>query len=154
MTWCRLLTRDRYQFICIIPSIRSIDEIIIWLKNIFKYYYLPQLAVYDLRVYPPLPQICRRQSFTSMFASMLFPPMFTIVFCREPEFDTLQLHAGHYPDIATNARAPPIYASTGFTFKSSQVQLQLSCSHNLRLRYFQHGAELFSFKAAGNVYSR
>ncbi|KIM86948.1 hypothetical protein PILCRDRAFT_95896 [Piloderma croceum F 1598] len=56
---------------------------------------------------------------------------------KKPEFDTLQLHAGHCPDIATNARAPPIYASAGFTFKSSQ-----------------HGAELFSFKAAGNVYSR
>jgi len=56
---------------------------------------------------------------------------------KDPEFDTLQLHAGQVPDIATNSRATPIYATSGFTFNSSQ-----------------HGAELFSFKTEGNVYSR
>ncbi|ELU37639.1 O-acetylserine sulfhydrylase/homocysteine synthase [Rhizoctonia solani AG-1 IA] len=58
-------------------------------------------------------------------------------FYKEPEFDTLQLHAGQTPDPATNARAPPIYASTSFVFNDSQ-----------------HGADLFSFKAVGNIYSR
>ena len=41
---------------------------------------------------------------------------------REPEFETLQLHAGQEPDPATNARAPPIYASTSFVFNNSQVR--------------------------------
>jgi len=40
---------------------------------------------------------------------------------REPEFETLQLHAGQEVDPATNARAPPIYASTSFAFNDSAV---------------------------------
>ncbi|KAG9043973.1 Homocysteine synthase [Tulasnella sp. UAMH 9824] len=58
-------------------------------------------------------------------------------FHRTPDFDTLQLHAGHQPDSATNARAVPIYASTGFVFNSSQ-----------------HAADLFALRATGNIYSR
>ncbi|CAE6475207.1 unnamed protein product [Rhizoctonia solani] len=58
-------------------------------------------------------------------------------FYKEPEFDTLQLHAGQIPDPATNARAVPIYASTSFVFNDSQ-----------------HGADLFGLKALGNIYSR
>ncbi|RPD56820.1 O-acetylhomoserine ami [Lentinus tigrinus ALCF2SS1-7] len=58
-------------------------------------------------------------------------------FYKEPEFETLQLHAGQEPDPATNARAPPIYASTSFVFNDSQ-----------------HGADLCALKAAGNIYSR
>ncbi|KAG8900550.1 Homocysteine synthase, partial [Tulasnella sp. 417] len=54
-----------------------------------------------------------------------------------PEFDTLQLHAGHQPDSATNARAVPIYASTGFVFNSSK-----------------HAADLFALREVGNIYSR
>lgn len=76
--------------------------------------------------------------------------------CRAPEFETLQLHAGQEPDSATNARAPPIYATTSFVFNDSQ-----------------HGADLFglrlvisvfcpkcrsthdvSYRALGNIYSR
>ena len=41
---------------------------------------------------------------------------------REPEFETLQLHAGQDVDPATNARAPPIYASTSFVFNDSAVR--------------------------------
>lgn len=41
------------------------------------------------------------------------------------------------PDPATNARAVPIYASTSFVFENSK-----------------HGADLFSLKAFGNIYSR
>ncbi|KAI2610908.1 O-acetylhomoserine ami [Hypoxylon fragiforme] len=52
-------------------------------------------------------------------------------------FETLQLHAGHEPDSATNARAVPIYATTSFTFNDSA-----------------HGARLFSLKEFGNIYSR
>ncbi|KAI1789885.1 O-acetylhomoserine ami [Ganoderma leucocontextum] len=58
-------------------------------------------------------------------------------FHKEPEFETLQLHAGQEPDTATNARAPPIYASTSFVFNNSQ-----------------HGADLFGLRALGNIYSR
>ena len=47
---------------------------------------------------------------------------------REPEFETLQLHAGQEPDTATNARAPPIYASTSFVFNNSQVSLPIPSS--------------------------
>ncbi|KAF8063396.1 Cys/Met metabolism PLP-dependent enzyme-domain-containing protein [Lyophyllum atratum] len=58
-------------------------------------------------------------------------------FYKEPEFDTLQLHAGQTPDTATNARAVPIYASTSFVFNSSE-----------------HGADLFGLRAPGHIYSR
>lgn len=63
--------------------------------------------------------------------------MSTHDFYKEPEFDTLQLHAGQTPDPATNARAVPIYASTSFVFNDSQ-----------------HGADLFGLRALGNIYSR
>ncbi|KAF9147154.1 Homocysteine synthase, partial [Linnemannia schmuckeri] len=52
-------------------------------------------------------------------------------------FDTLQVHAGHTPDSATNARAVPVYASSSFVFNSSE-----------------HGANLFALKEHGNIYSR
>ncbi|KAH9170562.1 O-acetylhomoserine ami [Lactarius sanguifluus] len=58
-------------------------------------------------------------------------------FYKEPEFETLQLHAGQDVDPATNARAPPIYASTSFVFNDSA-----------------HGADLFGLRAFGNIYSR
>ncbi|GBE85626.1 Homocysteine synthase [Sparassis crispa] len=58
-------------------------------------------------------------------------------FYKEPEFETLQLHAGQEPDPTTNARAPPIYATTSFVFNNSQ-----------------HGADLFGLRALGNIYSR
>lgn len=52
-------------------------------------------------------------------------------------FETLQLHAGHSPDSATNARAVPIYATTSYVFNDSA-----------------HGARLFGLKEFGNIYSR
>ncbi|CAL1702717.1 unnamed protein product [Somion occarium] len=58
-------------------------------------------------------------------------------FHKTPEFETLQLHAGQEPDPTTNARAPPIYATTSFVFNNSQ-----------------HGADLFGLKTFGNLYSR
>ncbi|EPQ53312.1 O-acetylhomoserine ami [Gloeophyllum trabeum ATCC 11539] len=63
--------------------------------------------------------------------------MATNRFYREPEFETLQLHAGQDIDPATNARAPPIYASTSFAFNNSQ-----------------HGADLFGLRTEGYIYSR
>jgi O-acetylhomoserine/O-acetylserine sulfhydrylase len=63
--------------------------------------------------------------------------MATHKFYKDPEFDTLQLHAGQEPDPATNARAPPIYASTSFVFNDSA-----------------HGADLFGLRTFGNIYSR
>ncbi|KAI0337855.1 O-acetylhomoserine ami [Trametopsis cervina] len=63
--------------------------------------------------------------------------MSTTNFHKEPEFETLQLHAGQEPDPTTNSRAPPIYATVGYAFNDSQ-----------------HGADLFSLKTLGNVYSR
>ncbi|KAH9979709.1 O-acetylhomoserine ami [Russula compacta] len=56
---------------------------------------------------------------------------------RDPEFETLQLHAGQDVDPATNARAPPIYASTSFVFNDSA-----------------HAADLFGLRVEGNIYSR
>ncbi|KAG8948707.1 Homocysteine synthase [Tulasnella sp. 408] len=58
-------------------------------------------------------------------------------FHKTPEFDTLQLHAGHQPDSATNARAVPIYATTSYVFNDSK-----------------HAADIFALRALGNVYSR
>ncbi|ORY10588.1 lyase [Clohesyomyces aquaticus] len=52
-------------------------------------------------------------------------------------FETLQLHAGHTPDPATNSRAVPIYATTSYVFNDSA-----------------HGARLFGLKEFGNIYSR
>lgn len=52
-------------------------------------------------------------------------------------FDTLQLHAGQSIDSDVRARAVPIYATTSYVFKNSQ-----------------HGADLFSLKEPGYIYSR
>ncbi|CAB5367640.1 unnamed protein product [Rhizophagus irregularis] len=56
---------------------------------------------------------------------------------RNFRFETLQLHAGHTPDIATRARAVPIYATTSFTFKNAE-----------------HAANVFGGKEVAYVYSR
>ena len=53
------------------------------------------------------------------------------------QFETQQIHAGHSPDEATNARAVPIYQTTSFTFNSAN-----------------HAANLFSLSEIGNIYSR
>ncbi|KAF8125908.1 Cys/Met metabolism PLP-dependent enzyme-domain-containing protein [Mycena galopus ATCC 62051] len=58
-------------------------------------------------------------------------------FYKEPEFDTLALHAGSKPDASTNARAVPIYATTSYVFDNSD-----------------HAADLFGLRAFGNIYSR
>lgn len=52
-------------------------------------------------------------------------------------FDTLQLHAGHTPDSATNSRAVPIYQTSSFVFNDSE-----------------HAANLFGLKEFGNIYTR
>lgn len=54
------------------------------------------------------------------------------------KFETLQLHAGQeQPDIASDARAVPIYATTSYVF------------HNA-----QHAADRFALRDAGNIYGR
>ncbi|KAJ7066776.1 Cys/Met metabolism PLP-dependent enzyme-domain-containing protein [Mycena belliarum] len=58
-------------------------------------------------------------------------------FYRQPDFETLQLHAGQAPDPATNARAVPIYQSTSYVLKS-----------------VEHAQKLCSLQAQGNLYSR
>jgi len=58
-------------------------------------------------------------------------------FYKEPEFETLQLHAGQDVDPTTNSRGVPIYASTSFVFNNSE-----------------HGADLFGLRTFGNIYSR
>ncbi len=52
-------------------------------------------------------------------------------------FETKQVHAGQQPDAATNARALPIYATTSYTFDSTD-----------------HAAALFSLAEPGNIYTR
>ena len=56
---------------------------------------------------------------------------------RQMGFSTRSLHAGHSPDVATHARAVPIYQSTSFTFEDSK-----------------DAAELFALQKFGNIYSR
>ncbi|KAJ7808347.1 pyridoxal phosphate-dependent transferase [Mycena olivaceomarginata] len=58
-------------------------------------------------------------------------------FYREPDFETLQLHAGQVVDTATNARAVPIYQSTSFVFNS-----------------VEHAQRLSGLQEKGNLYSR
>ena len=53
-------------------------------------------------------------------------------------FETLQLHVGQeQPDIATDSRAVPIYATTSYVFHDSQ-----------------HAADRFGLRDAGNIYGR
>ena len=56
---------------------------------------------------------------------------------RGTGFDTLALHAGQRPDVATGARATPIYQSASFVFPDTDV-----------------AAGLFNIERAGHVYSR
>ncbi|KAJ7131595.1 hypothetical protein C8R43DRAFT_957087 [Mycena crocata] len=51
-------------------------------------------------------------------------------FYREPDFETLQLHAGQEPDPATNARAVPVYQTAGFVFNSVERNGKRVFSHN------------------------
>ena len=54
------------------------------------------------------------------------------------KFETLQIHAGQeQPDIATDARAVPIYATTSYVFHNSQ-----------------HAADRFALRDGGNIYGR
>ena len=56
---------------------------------------------------------------------------------KKLHFDTLQLHAGHTPDAATNSRAVPIYQTTSYIFNDAK-----------------HAADLFDLKDTGNIYTR
>lgn len=51
--------------------------------------------------------------------------------------ETIALHKGFHADPATNAVAVPIYQTTSFAFNDTQ-----------------HGADLFSLKVVGNIYTR
>jgi len=52
-------------------------------------------------------------------------------------FETRMLHAGHIPDIATGARAVPIYQTTSYVFDDTDF-----------------AAQLFELKQYGNIYTR
>ena len=52
-------------------------------------------------------------------------------------FETLALHAGQIPDVATGSRATPIYQTTSYVFDDAD-----------------HAASLFNLQTFGNVYSR
>lgn len=57
---------------------------------------------------------------------------------RKLHFETLQLHVGQeHPDIATDARAVPIYQTTSYVFRNSQ-----------------HAADRFGLRDSGNIYGR
>jgi O-acetylhomoserine (thiol)-lyase len=52
-------------------------------------------------------------------------------------FETKQVHAGQTPDVATSARALPIYQTTSYTFRDTN-----------------HAAALFGLAEPGNIYTR
>ncbi len=52
-------------------------------------------------------------------------------------FDTLALHAGQAPDLATMARGVPVYRTSSYLFKNTE-----------------HAANLFALKELGNIYTR
>ena len=57
---------------------------------------------------------------------------------RKLHCETLQLHVGQeHPDIATDARAVPIYQTTSYVFRNSQ-----------------HAADRFGLRDSGNIYGR
>lgn len=56
---------------------------------------------------------------------------------NKPNFETLQIHAGHTPDKDTNSRAVPIYQTSSYVFNNSD-----------------HAANLFALKEFGNIYTR
>jgi O-acetylhomoserine/O-acetylserine sulfhydrylase len=56
---------------------------------------------------------------------------------NSPNFETLQLHAGHQPDNDTSSRAVPLYQTTSYVFKDAQ-----------------HAANLFDLAEFGNIYTR
>lgn len=56
---------------------------------------------------------------------------------RKLRFDTLQVHGGQTPDPTTKSRAVPIYQTSSYVFDS-----------------VEHGANLFSLKEPGNIYTR
>ena len=73
----------------------------------------------------PLPLAMTSKLYRSGRRHQLYLPLMGLIpifIIREPEFETLQLHAGQDVDPATNARAPPIYASTSFVFNDSAVR--------------------------------
>ncbi len=56
---------------------------------------------------------------------------------KKLNFETLQLHAGHKPDEATNSRAVPVYQTSSYVFNNAE-----------------HAANLFALKEFGNIYTR
>src|SRR6056297_3805008 len=54
-----------------------------------------------------------------------------------PRFATRSLHAGHGPDPATGARAPPIYQTTSYEFPDAD-----------------RAADRYALDAEGDIYSR
>jgi O-acetylhomoserine (thiol)-lyase len=51
--------------------------------------------------------------------------------------ETIMLHGGQEPDLATGSRAVPIYQTTSYSFKDTE-----------------HAANLFALKESGNIYTR
>ncbi|KAJ7822601.1 Cys/Met metabolism PLP-dependent enzyme-domain-containing protein [Mycena leptocephala] len=67
-------------------------------------------------------------------------------FYREPDFETLQLHAGQVVDPATNARAVPIYQSTSFVLETRAKDL--SALGNLYSRVSNPTVDVFEKRMA------
>jgi O-acetylhomoserine (thiol)-lyase len=61
-----------------------------------------------------------------------------MIFMPKYKFETIQVHAGQEtPDMATDARAVPIYQTTSYVFPSSKS-----------------AADRFALTEAGNIYTR
>ena len=53
------------------------------------------------------------------------------------KLETICLHGGHTPDVATHSRAVPVYRTSSFVFRDTE-----------------HAANLFALKELGNIYTR
>lgn len=53
------------------------------------------------------------------------------------KLETICLHGGHTPDVATQSRAVPVYRTSSFVFRDTE-----------------HAANLFALKELGNIYTR
>ncbi|KIK65081.1 hypothetical protein GYMLUDRAFT_94510 [Collybiopsis luxurians FD-317 M1] len=82
-------------------------------------------------------------------------PLKPLPFHREPDFETLQIHAGQQVDPATKARAVPIYETTSFVFNDSAHGAELfGMRYALTTKFIIYCKSSMYVRADGFIYSR